>query len=551
MLIVPLLLGAFAGAIQDVDAAAPELQPEHLEAAARVAGLEFSEEEIKLMLSEVRERLAAYDGLRERDQPNAWIPAESFSPLQPGIAPVLHEFPSEGGVATSEVVRPESEAELCLLSIPELGTLLRNGELNCVELAEIYLDRLEQLDEVLHCVISLTRERALAQAAERDAELARGVDRGPLHGIPWGAKDLLAVAGTRTTWGAAPFSEQVLDETASVVKRLDEAGAVLIAKLSLGALAMGDVWFDGRTRNPWNTSQGSSGSSAGPASAVVSGGVGFAIGSETLGSIVSPSVRCGVSSLRPTFGRVPRTGAMTLSWTMDKLGPMCRNAAGAALVLQAISGPDGADPTALDQPLPDCSGLSLEGLRCGVPAGLRRTGALGQVLAQLEAMGVELVEISLPDYPVGAMLITLTAEAATAFDELTRSGQDDELTRQVRSAWPTTFRAARLIPAVEYLRAQRLRSQLCVDLSKVLESVDFLVHSPFGAGLLSMTNLTGQPTFVAPVFTSELGAPDAICFTGRLFDDAFILAIAQRWQEAAGHPLRHPRPLLKASEAGR
>lgn len=551
MLIAPLLLGALAGAIQDVDGAAPELQPEQLEAAARVAGLEFSEQELKLMLADVRGRLAAYEALRERDQPNGWLPAVSFSALLPGIAPKLHAFPGEGPVSPLEVQRPESEEELCLLSIPELGVLLRNGELNCVELTEIYLDRLERLDEVLHCVISYTRERALAQAAERDAELARGVDRGPLHGIPWGAKDLLAVAGTRTTWGAAPFREQVLDETATVVERLDKAGAVLIAKLSLGALAMGDVWFDGRTRNPWNTSQGSSGSSAGPASAVVAGGVGFAIGSETLGSIVSPSVRCGVSSLRPTFGRVPRTGAMTLSWTMDKLGPMCRNASGAGLVLRAIAGPDGQDPTALDQPLPDCSGLVLEGLRCGVPAGLAREGALGSVLEQLQAMGVELVEVSLPDYPVGAMLITLSAEAATAFDELTRSGQDDQLTRQMRGAWPNTFRAARLIPAVEYLRAQRLRSQLCKEMTLVLGSVDFLVHSPFGAGLLSMTNLTGQPTFVAPVFTSESGSPDAICFTGRLFDDAFILALVQRWQEAAGHPLRHPRPLAEAGGEGR
>lgn len=551
MLIAPLLVGALAGAIQDVDGATPQLQVAQLDAAARVAGLEFTGEELKLMLADVRGRLAAYASLRERDQPNGWLPAASFSPLLPGIAPVLHSFPTEGAGTPLEVLRPESEEELCLLSIPQLGVLLRNGELNCVELTEIYLDRLEQLDEVLHCVINYTRERALGQAARRDAELASGVDRGPLHGIPWGAKDLLAVAGTRTTWGAAPFREQLLDETASVVERLDEAGAVLIAKLSLGALAMGDVWFDGRTRNPWNTSRGSSGSSAGPAAAVAAGGVGFAIGSETLGSIISPSVRCGVSALRPTFGRVPRTGAMTLSWTMDKLGPMCRNASGAALVLQAIAGPDGADPTALDQPLPDCSGLVLEGLRCGVPVGLAREGALGQVLAQLEAMGVELVEVKLPDYPVRAMLITLSAEAATAFDELTRSGQDDQLTRQMRGAWPNTFRVARLIPAVEYLRAQRLRSQLCLDLSEVLGGVDFLVHSPFGAGVLSMTNLTGQPTFVAPVFTSETGAPDAICFTGRLFDDAFILALVQRWQEAAEHPVRHPRPLAEAAREGR
>ena len=346
-MLITSLCASMAFAIQEPK---PGLTADQVAGAAAVAGLAFTEEEIEQMLGEVGGRLRDFEALRGIDQPNDWIPATTFQALQPGVELRLHALEAETWQPPAGPV-PDG-TDLGFRSIEELGALLRGGELTCVELTELTLERLEALDAQLHCVVSLCGARALEQARALDAELAAGKDRGPLHGIPWGAKDLLAVEGTSTTWGAAPYREQVLEGTATVVERLDEAGAVLVAKLTLGALAMGDVWFGGTTRNPWNLDQGSSGSSAGPASAVTAGGVAFAIGSETLGSIVSPSVRCGASSLRPSFGRVPRTGAMALSWTMDKLGPMCRSARDAALVQQVIDGPDGLDPTVSAQGLP-------------------------------------------------------------------------------------------------------------------------------------------------------------------------------------------------------
>ena len=340
----------------------------------------------------------------------------------------------------------------------------------------------------------------------------------------------MSVEGYRTTWGAKPFEDQVLEGTAEVVERLDAAGAVLIAKLSVGALAWGDVWFGERTRSPWDFEKGSSGSSAGSASATAAGCVGFALGTETLGSIVSPSVACSTSALRPTFGRVSRDGTMALSWTMDKVGPITRYVADAALVFGAIEGRDSADGFSRDGAVP-VAGTLAEALaepkefriRIGVPEGaFARSEGLGEIQEELKAMGAELVPVKLPSYPVGAMMITLSAEAATAFDELTRSGQDDQLVRQIRNAWPNTFRAARLIPAVEYLRAQRLRSLLMRDAEAALEEADVraLVHAPYAAGLLSITNLTGHPAVVAPFVPEagprEDGSPFTVCFTGRL-----------------------------------
>lgn len=543
-----LITSLCAGMALMVQEPEPVLSAEQVAGAAAVAGLAYTAEEIEQMLGEVGGRLRDFEALRRIEQPNDWIPATTFRALQPGVELRLHELETE----TWEPVMQQADggavpdgADLAFLSIEELGALLRGGQLTCVELTEFTLERLQVLDSQLHCVVSLCAERALKQARALDAELAEGKDRGPLHGIPWGAKDLLAVEGTSTTWGAAPYRDQVLEGTATVVERLDAAGAVLVAKLTLGALAMGDVWFGGTTRNPWNLEQGSSGSSAGPAAAVAAGGVAFAIGSETLGSIVSPSVRCGASSLRPSFGRVPRTGAMTLSWTMDKLGPMCRSARDAALVQQVIDGPNGLDPTVSAQGLPLTGALSWAGVRAGVPAGVAREGELAVVLAELEGLGAEIVELELPDYPLRAMILTLMAEASTAFDELTRSNLDDELVRQDRNAWPNSLRAAQLLPAVEYLRAQRLRARLCVDLERALGEVDVVVHPPYAAGLLYATNLTGQPTFTAPVFRGREagdngGQPGAICFTGRLFDDAYLMGLVQAWQGGSGHHLRRP-----------
>lgn len=561
-----ILLAAFASprslpqaAAQEAtqEEAGPKLDPASLGAAAAVAGLEFTDEEIELMLRDVRGRLGEYEALRAQSLGNAVAPAGTFSPWIPGLVPAGSQFGAsalDNTVAVGPVERPKNLEDVAFWSLAELGALLRETDVTSLELTEMYLGRLERLDKNLHCVITLTKERALAQAAARDAEFAAGEDRGPLHGIPWGVKDLMAVDGYRTTWGAKPFENQVLEGTAEVVERLDAAGAVLIAKLSVGALAWGDVWFGERTRSPWNFEAGSSGSSAGSASATAAGCVGFALGTETLGSLVSPSVACATCALRPTFGRVSRDGTMSLSWTMDKVGPITRYVADAALVFKAIAGRDAADGYSRDGAVPVGAALPVGDdlkLRIGVPEGaFARAPGLAEIQQELEALGAELVPVKLPSYPVNAMMITLSAEAATAFDELTRSGLDDELVRQVSNAWPNTFRAARLIPAVEYLRAQRLRSLLMGDFEAALDAADVhaLVHGPYAAGLLGITNLTGHPAVVAPFVPSagprEDGSPQTVSFTGRLDRDEELLAIVARWQ--ARNPQHRLHPTLPA-----
>jgi Asp-tRNA(Asn)/Glu-tRNA(Gln) amidotransferase A subunit family amidase len=393
-----------------------------------------------------------------------------------------------------------------------------------------------------------------------DAELAKGKYRGPLHGIPWGAKDLIAAKGFRTTWGAGPFREQVIDEDAEVVKRLDAAGAVLVAKLSSGELAQGDRWFGGMTRNPWKPEQGSSGSSAGPASAVAAGLVGFAIGSETLGSISSPATRNGATGLRPTFGRVPRTGAMALSWTMDKLGPLCRSVEDCALVLDAIHGPDGRDLAAVPgRPFVWNASAPLSAIRVGyfktafdVPEvdpkdEKRRLHATrkfdDEALRALQQLGVRPVPVEIPDLPYAAMRMILTAEAAAAFDELTRSGRDAELVNQERFDWPNTFRTARFITAVDYINANRVRTLAIQDWDRLFREVDVVVTPTNYGGAPSQlvaTNLTGHPAVIVPAGFNDDGTPVSLTFLGGLFEEARLLAVANAWQRATGHHTRHP-----------
>jgi Asp-tRNA(Asn)/Glu-tRNA(Gln) amidotransferase A subunit family amidase len=521
-----------------------------LRAAVGLIGLDFTEDELALMRAEVTERRALYERLRKAPLDNAVSPALVFSPLLPGItlrrgSPSPSRAAAPDPYAPSEAEAPAALEDLAFATIGELAPLVRARKVSCRALTEMYLARLERVDEELHCVVSFTRERALAQADVLDEELAHGKWRGPLHGIPWGAKDLLAVRGTPTTWGAKPFEDQVIDVDATVVQRLDAAGAILIAKLSLGSLAMGDVWFRGKTRNPWNPERGSSGSSAGSASATAAGAVVFAIGSETLGSIVSPSVVCGTSSLRPTFGRVSRYGAMALSWSMDKLGPLCRSAEDCWLVMRAIQGPDGLDPSVQSVPWTDAplESFDLAGLRVGIPRGAfdeERTGE--KTLEEFEALGVTLVDVDLPEFTASDLLIVLSAEAATAFDELTRDGRDELLTEQGAESWPNTFRAARLIPAVEYLRAQRMRTQLMLAMERCMRDVDVLIHPPFAGDVLGITNLTGHPTFVAPCRFDDRSMPRSICLTGQLFDEERLLALAARWQASTDHHRRHPDP---------
>jgi len=414
------------------------------------------------------------------------------------------------------------------------------------------LRRLKRFDSQLHCVITLTDELALKQAARADAEIASGNYRGPLHGIPYGAKDLLAVRGYTTTWGAMPYRDQVIDFDATVIKKLEEAGAVLVAKLSLGALAWGDVWYADTTRNPWNLKQGSSGSSAGSAAAVSAGLVPFAIGSETWGSIVSPSTRCGVTGLRPTFGRVSRAGAMALSWSMDKIGPICRTVEDCALVLEAIRGPDGVDQTVIDAPFNYTPDIDLKKLRIGyLKEDFERDTTYQEqnaaTLQKLRELGANPIEVELPDLPVDAMQIILSVEAAAAFDELTRSNRDDLLVRQVKNAWPNLFRSSRLIPAVEYIQANRLRTVLIGRMAELMADIDLYVSPTFEGDNLLLTNLTGHPCVVLPNGFNEDGEPTSITFIGRLYQEATLLAVAERYQDATDFHTKHP-PLFRQRE---
>jgi Asp-tRNA(Asn)/Glu-tRNA(Gln) amidotransferase A subunit family amidase len=528
---------------------AGEITREMVADAEKVAGLEFSQQEREQMLEGLQQNLDAYRALRRVEIPNEVPPALHFDPQLPG-----RPLPDAArpGRRTRErgVERPARLEEVAFWPVTRLSELVRTGQVTSVELTEMYLGRLEEHGPRLEAVVTLTPELALRQARRADADLRAGRWRGPLHGIPWGAKDLLAEDAYRTTWGARPFEEQVVARDATVVRRLEEAGAVLVAKLTLGALAMGDWWFGGRTRNPWNLEQGSSGSSAGSAAATVAGLVGFSIGSETLGSIVSPSTRTGASGLRPTFGRVSRAGAMALSWSMDKLGPICRSAEDCALVLDAIHGADGRDPTARTVPFAWDAAADLSRIRVGwfrSAFEAERDGKAydDRVLAVLEGMGVEPVPVELPDrYPLSALRVILTAEAAAAFDELTRSGQDELLTRQTEGSWPNTFRTARLIPAVEYIQANRVRTMVMGALEAALEGVDVLVTPSYAGGantsVLLMTNLTGHPAVVVPHGFTPEGTPVSISFVGRLWGEAEALRVAKAYQDVTDFHSRVP-----------
>ncbi len=511
--------------------------------AAELFGLHFTEAERDSMLEGLAERIASYDTIRSMDIPNRIPPAVLFNPIPQGMQlPVRTTGFIPGPPPT--VTRPSSIENVAFYSVRRLGELIRTRAITSEELTRMYLARLKKYGPKLECVITLTEDLALQQAREADREIAAGHYRGPLHGIPYGAKDLLSTKGIRTTWGATPYKDQVFDEDATVITKLREAGAVLVAKLTMGALAWGDVWYGGKTRNPWNYDQGSSGSSAGSASATAAGLVGFAIGTETYGSIVSPSTRCGTSGLRPTYGRVSRNGAMALSWSMDKIGPICRTAGDCALVFNAIYGPDGRDQTVYDVPFNYNPDIDLSKLRIGYLKTEFDTTAENKAnndstLAVLRRLGAKLIPFEIPEFPLGDISFVLSAEAATAFDELTRSGKDDLLVRQIKNAWPNVFRIARFIPAVEYLQAQRVRYMVIQDMARRMKDVDLYVAPPFGANLL-LNNLTGHPCVVVPNGFSKEGTPTSVTFIGNLFDEGTILAVAKKYQDATGFQMKHP-----------
>jgi Asp-tRNA(Asn)/Glu-tRNA(Gln) amidotransferase A subunit family amidase len=523
-----------------------QIKKDDIVGAQHVIGLPFTQIERDSMQQDLIDNLQGYLKLRGVAIANSVPPAILFNPIPVG----LKLETKERGFAVSKARKlevPVNLEELAFWPVRDLAELIRTRKITSMQLTKMYIERLKKYGPTLHCVITLTEERALEHARRADEEIAKGAYRGLLHGIPYGAKDLLAVKGYKTTWGAMPYKDQVIDEDATVIRKLDEAGAVLVAKLAMGALAWGDVWYGGMARSPWNPEQGSSGSSAGSASATSAGLVAFAIGTETWGSIVSPSTRCGTTGLRPTYGRVSRTGAMALSWSMDKIGPICRTVEDCAIVFNAIRGIDGVDQTLIDAPFNYDPKVDLKKLRIGYlkklfDADYDNKANDAATLAKLRELGAELVPVELPDYPVDAIGFILSAEAAAAFDDLTRSGRDSLMVRQTRDAWPNVFRASRFIPAVEYIQANRLRYLIIQDMQKL--DVDVYLSPSFGGSNLLLTNLTGHPCVVLPNGFDKKGSPTSVTFMGRLFGEATLLAVAKAYQDATDFHLKHP-PLFK------
>lgn len=516
--------------------------------AEKLIDLQFTPAERDSMLGDLDFYLGLYKDMHDFPIDNSVSPALIFDPLPPGMKPNTAQMPVLYS-PVGEVKRPDDLEDLAFYSVRELAELIRTRKVTSKELTRLSLDRLKKYDPFLHCVITLTEDLALKQAAKADSEIASGNYRGPLHGIPYGAKDLLAVKEYKTTWGAMPYKDQTLDYNATVIKKLEDAGAVLVAKLSMGALAWGDVWYADTTRNPWNLEQGSSGSSAGSAAAVSAGLVPFAIGTETWGSIVSPSTRCGTTGLRPTFGRVSRAGAMALSWSMDKIGPICRTVEDCAVVFDAIRGSDDSDMSVIDAAFNYDYDIDLKNLRIGYlkddfDNDTTFTKQNKAALDKLRDLGADLIEIELPDLPIDAMQIILSAESAAAFDELTRSNRDDLLVRQVRDAWPNTFRASRFIPAVEYIQANRIRTILIARMAELMSDIDVYVSPSFEGNNLLLTNLSGHPCVVVPDGFDEEGSPTSITFIGRLLDEATVLEVAKIYQDATEFNKKHP-PLFK------
>ena len=557
----------FARALAAQAENAPRVTAAMIRQAEWIAGLEFSDDDREKMLRRLNREAEGLAKLRAVSIDNSVPPALTFYPGMPTRdmePPAVRTVAAVGLQRGRPLARPATDEGLAFLSLAELAELLRGRQVSSVELTRLYLDRLRRFDPVLKCVITLLEVPALTQAAQADREIAAGKYRGPLHGIPWGAKDLLALPGYPTTWGAKPYENQTRAEKAAVIERLEQAGAVLIAKLTLGALAMGDVWFGGMTRNPWKVEQGSSGSSAGSASATAAGLAGFTIGTETLGSIVSPCTRCGVTGLRPTFGRVSRHGAMALAWSMDKIGPIARSVEDCALVFDTLHGADGRDPTTIDQPFDWPVSIDWSSIKIGYVETLfddaradgiedpeerereiewlafdRRTLELLHRMSR--EMGFQLRPIRLPNkYPLDGVWKILGAEAAAAFDELTRSGADDQLTRQSPDAWPTAFRVGQMTSAVDYIRANRIRTMIARDMEELMSSVDVYLSSSFGPNL-SLTNITGHPAVVVPNgFRAVDRTPTSITFTGKLFGESTVLALAHEYQQRTDYHRRRP-----------
>lgn len=518
-----------------------------LSISANTIGLTFTDAERDSMLREVVDNRSTYIRMRMLSLDNSIPPSMWQQALLPGMPAPAPQQKIKWAIP-AKLNLPANQNELAYYSLLELASLIKNRKISSVALTQFFIDRIRKYGDTLECVISITEEIALAQAQQADAEIAAGKYRGPLHGIPYGLKDLFAVKGTRTTWGAAPYKEQVIDEDAYVYRKLKDAGAVLVAKFTLGALAMGDWWYGGRTRNPWNLNFGSSGSSAGSAAATAAGLVPFAIGTETYGSILSPSHTCGTTGLRPTFGSISRTGAMTLSWSLDKVGPICRSAEDAAVVFAYIKGNDEGDPASVNMPFNYTGKPDWQSLRVGYAKNyftrLRDTTANEyKVLNALKNMGVQLVPIEFPDssiYTFDMMGIVIGSESAAAFDAFTRSGMDDLMTRQNKNDWPNSFRAWRFIPAVEYINANRHRYVMMRAIYQFFQQVDVLITPTFSGNQMAITNLTGHPAICFPTGFGRSNLPTSITLLGKLHDEATLLSVAKAIQNATGWHKKHP-----------
>lgn len=522
------------------------IQKEHVLAAQTMLDLNYDEKEIEMMLPGLNRSLEGVKELHAYEIGNETPPALWFNPLVADKvlnieqAEIQWDFPTD-------VSLPDNMDDLAFYTVAELSVLIKNKKLSSVELTTYFINRLKTHGKALEAVITLTEERAMASAKKADLLLKEGIYLGALHGIPYGAKDLLSVPDYKTTWGAAPYKDQNRgEELATVIKKLDEAGAVLVAKLTLGALAMGDVWYGGKTKNPWNLAQGSSGSSAGSASTTSAGLVPFALGTETLGSIVSPATRNGVTGLRPTYGRVSKAGAMALSWSMDKIGPIARSAFDCALIFDVIRGEDQKDLAVKNAAFnysgkADLSKLKIGYLKSHFDRERNQKVNDDKVLEVLRSLGATLIPVEMPgDMPFPAMQAILTAEASAAFDALTRSDRDDLLVRQSSNAWPNSFRRGHFVSAVDYINANRVRYVLMQRTNAVFEQFDVIVSPSFAGAQLLTTNLTGHPCVVLKNGYNEEGSPTSISFLGNLYDEATILSVARTYQEATEFDEQHP-----------
>jgi Asp-tRNA(Asn)/Glu-tRNA(Gln) amidotransferase A subunit family amidase len=514
--------------------------------AEKMFDLEFTPAKRDSILSGAADNLRIYHYLHQNSLPNDIPLPLWFDPVLPGkhFNKRQHEIKWE---IPEDVRLPKNKNDLAFYSISQLASLLKNKKISSVALTKFFIERLKKFSPSLHCVIELTEDIAMLRAAKADADLAKGIYKSPLQGIPYGLKDLFAVRGTHTTWGSPPYQNQAFQENCFVEKQLEKAGGVLIAKLSLGELAMDDVWFGGLTRNPWNINTGSGGSSAGSTAATVAGLVPFAIGTETFGSIVDPSMRCGATGLRPTYGSISRTGAMALAWSSDKIGPICRSAADAALVFAYIHGADDDDRSSRNMPFNYTGSVDLTKLKVAYVKNyidtLPENSPEKQALETLKRIGVKVIPFEFPHHLHADALLSMiiNAESAAAFDDLTRTNKDDEMVQQNKDRWPNSFRTSRFIPAVEYINACRMRFLIMQKMDSVFSLYDIVIAPPEVGEQLAATNLSGNPSITLPIgFTTE-GMPVCISFIGKLFDEANLVAFAKKYQDATEFHLHHPK----------